>query len=186
MPAQKLERPAFDLSLAEQSGHASAATAKGVEQSDRSPITMTGGDLLFLSHGHLGAVVRRRALRGLRNCSFVLARASIAENVRIAVSVTARSRSAVRLSRFARSPGAGMPTDLGPAARRVCVGRPVDDGPTVDFSLFRNGPYFGNTPDIRRPAHRFHGELARRGTSGPEPAGASPRPGGRTFKSCLP
>ena len=147
---------------------------------------MTGGDLLFLSHGHLGAVVRRRALRGLRNCSFVLARASIAENVRIAVSVTARSRSAVRLSRFARSPGAGMPTDLGPAARRVCVGRPVDDGPTVDFSLFRNGPYFGNTPDIRRPAHRFHGELARRGTSGPEPAGASPRPGGRTFKSCLP
>ena len=34
------------------------------EQSDRSPMTTAGGDLLVLSHGYLGAVVRRRALRG--------------------------------------------------------------------------------------------------------------------------
>ena len=34
---------------------------RGVEQSDRAPKTMAGGDLLFLSHGYLGALVRRRA-----------------------------------------------------------------------------------------------------------------------------
>jgi hypothetical protein len=33
----------------------------GVEQSDPSPLTIAGGDLLSLSHGYLGAVVRRRA-----------------------------------------------------------------------------------------------------------------------------
>jgi hypothetical protein len=33
----------------------------GVEQSDRIPMTIAGGDLLSLSHGYLGTVVRRRA-----------------------------------------------------------------------------------------------------------------------------
>jgi hypothetical protein len=37
---------------------------RGVEWSDRSPKPMAGGDLLFLSHGYLGALVRRRAKRG--------------------------------------------------------------------------------------------------------------------------
>ena len=42
-------------------GRAGAATAIGVAQSDRRPMTTAGGDLLFLSHGYLGAVVWRRA-----------------------------------------------------------------------------------------------------------------------------
>jgi hypothetical protein len=52
--------------------HCSASTAairkatswlllQGVEQSDRSPMTMAGTDPLFLSHEYLGAVVRGRA-----------------------------------------------------------------------------------------------------------------------------
>jgi hypothetical protein len=49
------------LPFAEQSGQAGARTAIGVEQSDRSPMTMASGDLLFLSHQYLGAFVRRRA-----------------------------------------------------------------------------------------------------------------------------
>ena len=36
----------------------------GAEQSDRSPMTMVGGDLLLLSHGYLGHLVERPALRG--------------------------------------------------------------------------------------------------------------------------
>ena len=36
-------------------------TRSGVEQTHRSPMTMAGEDLLVLSHGYLGAVVRRRA-----------------------------------------------------------------------------------------------------------------------------
>jgi hypothetical protein len=39
----------------------------GVEQLDRSPMTIASGDLLFLSHGYHGAVVHRRAQRGERN-----------------------------------------------------------------------------------------------------------------------
>ena len=49
------------LPMVEQSGHYVDVTAPGVEQSDRSPMTMAGADLLFFSHGCLGAVVRRRA-----------------------------------------------------------------------------------------------------------------------------
>ena len=37
------------------------ASAPSVVQSDRSPMTMADGDLLFLSRGYLGANVRRRA-----------------------------------------------------------------------------------------------------------------------------
>jgi hypothetical protein len=43
------------LRLAAESGHTETLTASGAEQSDRSPMTMVGGDLLFLSHGYPGA-----------------------------------------------------------------------------------------------------------------------------------
>lgn len=49
-------RPVSDCS-----GRAGAATAIDVEQSDRRSLTTADGDLLFLSHGYLGAFVHRRA-----------------------------------------------------------------------------------------------------------------------------
>jgi hypothetical protein len=59
-------RPATGLTNFERSGSDIEVTAiGGVEQSDRSPMTMPGADLLFFSHGYL-AVLRRRASRGIR------------------------------------------------------------------------------------------------------------------------
>jgi hypothetical protein len=49
------------LLLGSKSSDATIATAVGVEQSDRSPMTTAGGDLLLLSHGYLGAVISRPA-----------------------------------------------------------------------------------------------------------------------------
>jgi hypothetical protein len=43
-----------------------AATAKGVEKSDRSPMSVADGDLFFLPHRYVGEAARRPALRGLR------------------------------------------------------------------------------------------------------------------------
>jgi hypothetical protein len=57
--------PATGLPNFERSGSDFGLTAIGVEQSDRSPMTMPGADLLFFSHGYL-AVLRRRASRGIR------------------------------------------------------------------------------------------------------------------------
>jgi hypothetical protein len=57
------------LLLGHQSSHRRAAqltAGLGVERSHRSPMTMAGEDLLFLSQGYLGAVGRRRASRGSR------------------------------------------------------------------------------------------------------------------------
>jgi hypothetical protein len=48
------------LLLLAQSSHATVVAPTGVEQSDRSPMTMAGADLLFFSHEYLFAVVRRR------------------------------------------------------------------------------------------------------------------------------
>jgi hypothetical protein len=55
-----------DCPTFERSGSDIEVTAIGVEQSDRSPMTMPGADLLFFSHGYHGAVLRRRASRGKR------------------------------------------------------------------------------------------------------------------------
>jgi hypothetical protein len=52
--------------LGERSGHQITVTAVGVEQSDRSPMTMAGRNLLPLSHGYLGDLARTPALRGFR------------------------------------------------------------------------------------------------------------------------
>ena len=54
------------LPLAEQSGRVDAATPIGVEQSDRSPMSTACGHLLLFSHGYLGDIGRRPALRGGR------------------------------------------------------------------------------------------------------------------------
>jgi hypothetical protein len=40
---------------------ASAADTGVKKEPGRSRVTMAGGDLLFVSHGYLGAIVRRRA-----------------------------------------------------------------------------------------------------------------------------
>ena len=42
-------------------GSRTSPAASGMELSGRSPTTMGGWDLLFSSHGYLGAVIRRRA-----------------------------------------------------------------------------------------------------------------------------
>jgi hypothetical protein len=47
--------------LDHQDSRAMGVARSGVERSVWSPMTMAGGDLLFFSQGHLGAVVRRRA-----------------------------------------------------------------------------------------------------------------------------
>ena len=44
----------------------SGVSGPGVEQLDRSPMTVAATDLLLLSHGCLGDTARRPALRGLR------------------------------------------------------------------------------------------------------------------------
>jgi hypothetical protein len=49
------------LLIVEQSSSAITVAATGVEQSDRRPMTMAGGDLLSLPHGLLGAVLGGRA-----------------------------------------------------------------------------------------------------------------------------
>jgi hypothetical protein len=52
--AGAIERPAdHGLPVFAQSGYAATVTRVGVEQSDRSPMTMPGRDLLCLSHGYL-------------------------------------------------------------------------------------------------------------------------------------
>jgi hypothetical protein len=51
--------PAFPILV--RSDHQTAVTGTAVEQSDRSPMTMAGADLLFFSRGYLGVVLRRRA-----------------------------------------------------------------------------------------------------------------------------
>src|SRR5437660_4839997 len=48
------------------SGNHDVGAGIGVEQSDRSPTTIAGGDLLLLSHGYLADLAQRPALRGIR------------------------------------------------------------------------------------------------------------------------